>query len=614
MIRNKTMSNNKNKIDSLKNIIKEISLDAFLVPHNDEFMNEHLPPDAERLRWLTGFSGSAGNALIFADDSRKHILFVDSRYTLQALKEVDELIFDVICTDEISIPEWIKENLPKKSNIGYYPWFYSVYEVEELSKSCKSASSLLHAIDRNIIDELWDDRPVPTINPVEIVPLTFAGLHHKTKIEKVKEVLYQNKMDAAIVTAPDAVSWLLNIRGRNIPYSPVVLAFAIVSPNKPVELVINLNKISPETIEHLGEYVHLVSIDDFSDALVDLSGQRISIDDKSCPMWILNELQSNAVCHSTNFAKKPKILFKPDVCEQLKAVKHKFEIEGMKSCHIKDGVAVTKFLCWFDEKITNNNTLSEIDAANALYNLRKAQIGFSENSFATIAASGKNGAIVHYKATDEDFAQIKKEDILFLCDSGGQYKNEGTTDITRTFPTTAEDVPAEVKRNYTLVLQGHIAASSVIFKKGEAGNKIDKLARHFLKKYGLDYGHGTGHGVGCYLNVHEGPQKISRRGSKIPLEAGMVLSIEPGYYKENEYGIRIENLVQVVWENEKKKRLCFEPLTLAPIDTRLIDENMLSSAEKEWLNDYHNKVKSGIYEYLEPYEQKWFDKNAKKIK
>lgn len=603
----------KNKIDSLTNLIKELSLDAFLISHNDEFMNEHLPPDAERLAWLTGFTGSAGNALIFTD-SRKNILFVDGRYTLQAAKEVDTTIFDIVCTDSTPINLWMSDNLSSGSNIGYYPWFYSVREIEELSKSCKKKSSLLHAIDRNIIDELWDDRPISTVNPVDIVPLNLAGLHIKTKIDKVKECLSKNKIDATIITAPDAVSWLLNIRGRNIPYSPVVLAFAVVTPNKPVELIINLDKISPEVIEYFGEHVHLVSINDFSDALVDLSGQKISIDITSCPMEILRELRSNSICHSKSFANKTKVIFKPDICEKLKAIKHRAEIAGMKSCHVKDGVAVTKFLCWFDEKISNNGEISEIDATNALYNLRKTQVGFSENSFATIAATGKNGAIVHYRATEKNNAQITKEDVLFLCDSGGQYRNEGTTDITRTIPTTIEEIPEEIKRNYTLVLKGHIAASSAVFKKGETGHKIDKLARSFLQKHDLDYGHGTGHGVGCYLNVHEGPQKISRKDSKVPLEVGMVISIEPGYYKENEYGIRIENLVQVVWVNEKKRKMCFEPLTFAPIDTRLINEEMLSTSEKDWLNIYHDKVKSAIYELLEPYEQRWFDKNVKKLK
>lgn len=604
---------NKNKIDSLINIINELSLDAFLISHNDEFMNEHLPPDAERLSWLTDFTGSAGNALIFTE-GRKSVLFVDGRYTLQAAKEVDTTIFDIVCTDNIPMNLWMSKNLSNGTNIGYYPWFYSVYEIEELSKSCKKTSSLLHAIDRNIIDELWDDRPIPAVSSVDVVPLNVAGLHIKTKIDKVKEYLYKNKIDATIITAPDAISWLLNIRGRNVPYSPVVLAFAIVSPNKPVELIMNLEKISPEIIEHFRGHVHLVSINDFRDVLMDLSGQRISIDATSCPMEIFRELQSNSTGHSRGFiSKKTKIIFKPDICEQLKAIKHRSEIAGMESCHIKDGVAVTKFLCWFDEKISHNGEISEIDASNALYNLRKTRAGFSENSFATIAATGKNGAIVHYRATADDYAKITKEDVLFLCDSGGQYKNEGTTDITRTIPTT-EEIPEEIKRNYTLVLKGHIAASSAVFKKGETGHKIDKLARSFLQKQGLDYAHGTGHGVGCYLNVHEGPQKISRKDNKVPLEAGMVISIEPGYYKENEYGIRIENLVQIVWNDEKMKKMRFKPLTLVPIDTRLVNEDMLSTPEKEWLNHYHDKVKSAIYELLEPYEQKWFDKNVKKLK
>ncbi|MCP4395372.1 MAG: aminopeptidase P family protein [Alphaproteobacteria bacterium] len=616
----------KNKINNFINLLKEQSLDAFIVPHNDEFMNEQLPPHADRLSWLTGFTGSAGSALIFASDKTKNIMFetknimfVDSRYTLQASKQLGAELFDIICVDDMPINKWIAEKLTQSLKFGYYPWFHTIKEISKLKEACEASNSTLHACSKNPIDIIWEDKPKPLTNPIFPAPLSFAGISHAEKISRIQPLLKKQSIDAAIVTSPDSISWLLNIRGNDVPYTPIVLAFAIVHASKSVELVIDMNKITPEIIEHFGNSVHIIPMKNFSDTLVALAGSKIRIDEYSCPEWILQELLSNEVCHSGEcecISIVKNIQFSADVCEMPKAIKNEAELKGMESCHIKDGVAVVKFLCWFDEQIANNNPITEIDAENALYEFRKQGSGVDGNSFPTIASSGSNGAIVHYHATKETNKKITYEDLLFLCDSGGQYKNEGTTDITRTFPTVfeASDMPDEVKKKFTLVLKSHIALSSHTFKSGTTGEELDEVARKPMLDHGLDYGHGTGHGVGCYLNVHEGPQRISRKGSDVPFEAGMIISVEPGYYKENAYGIRIENLVQTVWMDTNKNLLGFKPLTLAPIDRRLIDISLLSQEEIDWIDTYHNVVKQELYISLDTKEQEWLNKNTKKLK
>jgi Xaa-Pro aminopeptidase len=543
------------RLEALREACRSAGCDGWLQPTQDRFMSEYPPEATRRLAWLSGFTGSNGAALILAD---RAVLFTDGRYTLQAAEQCPD--YEVVDLADYAPQDWLAEHAPD-AVIGFDPWIHSAQQLRGWAKG--EAEFTMRA---NLIDPLWHDQPPLPAQPALAHDEAFAGESREDKLAGLEVELVAREADAVILTLPDGVNWLLNIRGSDVGYNPLVLAYAVVQRGGQVTLITQpreglegFDVISPQEAE--------VAVPQL---LAD--AQRILIDPavSSYAWWeLLSDKELVEVADPTLLPK---------------ALKNEVEREGMREAHRRDGRAVSAFLSWLEGTLEAGTELTEIHAARKLEEFRRAQKMYHGPSFATIAGSGPHGAIIHYHATPES-DRVLGQGELFLLDSGGQY-DDGTTDITRTI---ACGTPtAEMKANFTRVLKGHIAIDTARFPEGTTGGQLDVLARHALWQAGLDYAHGTGHGVGSYLCVHEGPQRISKRGGDVPLREGMILSNEPGYYKNGEYGIRIENLVMVV--RGADGFLEFETLTLAPIDLRLVEENMLTPDEKQWLQDYHAKV------------------------
>ena len=530
----------------LQKKLKEQSLDGFIIPSNDEFMGEYVPDSAKRLEFITGFTGSAGTALIMQN---QQIFFTDGRYTLQAKAELHN--FEIYNNSEFCLGQWLYENA-KGKKIGYDPKLH-ILQSTRMYKGINIVT-----VEQNPIDEIWQDRPLPPHSQVRLHPLKYAGVSSADKRTQIAKQIAARGSDLAVLTAPDSICWLLNIRGNDVPYTPFILAYAIIYKSGEVDYYIDKSRVKGKID------ANIKSPEKLATDLAKLKGKKVLLDPAS-PAWFANQLQNSTIIECA------------DLCTLPKACKNAKEIEGMHQAHIRDGKAVTNFLKWLEK----NQDITEIEVAEKLESFRKKSPLYLEPSFATIAGSAANGAIVHYHATPKTNKKLERNSLL-LIDSGGQYL-DGTTDITRTVaigkPT------AEMKRNFTLVLKGHIALAKAVFPKGTRGSQLDALARQHLWQNGLDYDHGTGHGVGSYLSVHEGPQHISKRGGDAILEVGMILSNEPGYYKTGEYGIRIESLLVV--KEVSKGFLGFETLTKAPIDKKLIDIKLLNKEEKIWLKEYH---------------------------
>jgi Xaa-Pro aminopeptidase len=580
------------RLAALRAELKQRGLDGFIVPRADRYQNEYVPPCAERLAWLTGFTGSAGVAIVLAD---RAVIFVDGRYLVQVRDEIDASAFAVEHLVEHPPAQWIEENLPAGAKLGYSPWLHTVDGAERLAKACEAAKANLVAVADNLIDSAWANRPAPPLGAVVLHELRYAGEEASSKLERVCADLAKNSADALIVSDPQSVSWLFNIRGHDVPHTPVVLASAIVPKDGRPALYVDPRKLGNDVRHRLEELADVRANSDFERDLAALGkAQRaVRLDAGICPEAIAKLIADNG----------GKIVRGGDPIVPMKAVKNAVEIAGAKAAQLRDGAAVTRFLAWFDREAPRGR-LTEIDAVEALESFRRDTGALKDVSFPTIAGAGPDGAIVHYRVSRSSNRRIGTDE-LFLVDSGGQYE-DGTTDITRTLAVGAPS--ADMRKNFTLVLKGHIALARAIFPDGTSGAQLDTLARQFLWRDGLDFDHGTGHGVGSYLSVHEGPARISKLGGAA-LKRGMILSNEPGYYRTDAYGIRIENLILVTAAKPvagaEKELNAFETLTLAPIDARLIDTALMTSEEVSWLDAYHARVRDEIAPLLDAPTRQW---------
>ena len=558
---------NKNKINILRKKFKKYKIDGYIIPKNDDYFSEYATND--RLKKITKFSGSAGIAVIL---KKNNYLFVDGRYTIQAHQESSK-DFSII-----EIHKKLPHTIIKNYNLGYDPSLFTNHTLKKYFIHNK-----LISINQNLIDEISKFNEKKT-KPFYSLEKNIVGETHQSKISKVIKFLNSNKADYLFVSAPENVAWLLNIRGYDNPNSPIPNARLIIHKNKKIYLITKKTKAFNIIKEKKIKENQVINNKEFLTLVNRLSGGSFIIDDKTCSIFYENIIK-----------KKFKILKVNDPIYKLKSIKNTYEINHMIEAHKKDGLALTKFIYWI--KNINKKTITEVDAQNKLEKFRRLSEDYLFPSFNTIAGAGSNGAIVHYRATGKNTKKINKKDI-FLVDSGGQYKY-GTTDVTRTICFTGQK--KTIKNAYTNVLKGHIAVVQTNLNKVNTGKKIDISARKFLKKEGLDYAHGTGHGVGFFLNVHEGPQSISRYNN-IKIEKGMILSNEPGYYKKNHFGIRIENLI---YAKQLKNKLSFENLTLAPIEKDLINYQLLNDIEKDYLFKYHLKIYSEYSNSLNKKERKW---------
>lgn len=585
-------SKGKPRVALLRKQLKRRKLDAFLVPRADEYQNEFVPACAERLSWLTGFSGSAGIAIVGIGSAA---LFVDGRYTLQAPKQVDTRVFDILQMPQNTPEDWINKHLKKGATLGYDPKLHSIKAIELLKKSADEVGVNLSAQPENLVDSIWKNRPAAPRAPVSLHPVKYSGLIAAKKISSIQRLLRKSKTPATVLTLPESIAWLLNIRGQDVPHTPLPLCFAILPAKGKPELFIAPGKLTAPVRKALTKDVTLRKPEQLSGALAALgnSGGKIQLDTSKASQWFADQLESAGV----------EIVHATDPCLDLKATKNKIEIAGARIAHKRDGAAMCRFLAWLDAKEPSVK-LDEITAAKKLEAFRKQTGVLKEISFETISGAGANGAIVHYRVSESTNALLEPGS-LYLVDSGAQYL-DGTTDITRTIAIGAPT--KDMRRHFTLVLKGHIGISSARFPKGTRGVDLDPLARATLWNSGLDFDHGTGHGVGSYLSVHEGPQSISKK-STVTLVPGMILSNEPGYYREGHYGIRIENLELVTplrkVKGGERSMMSFETLTLAPFDRMLIDVSLLTRDELKWLNAYHARVFKELGHELKGKDKAW---------
>ncbi len=570
------------RIQMLRAELDRRRLSAFIIPHTDEYQNEYLPACAERLAWLTGFTGSAGTAVVLAGQAA---IFVDGRYTLQVRNQVDPQVFEPRHLRDGPAPAWLSTVLKPGDTLGYDPWLHTPRDVWALREACAKTRAVLTPCEPNPVDAVWHDRPAPPAAPVVPHDRAHAGTSSEEKRRKIAAGLKHDGADVVVLTAPDSIAWLLNVRGGDVPHTPLPLGFVLLAHDGTASLFLDARKVSATLASHLGPDVRLCGNGEFPSALDRLgnAGARVLCDPTRTASWIAERLTRAGA----------RVVEEEDPCVLPKACKNAVEIDGARAAHRRDGAAVCQFLAWLDREARDGH-LSELDAQSFLDDCRRRQPLWRDASFPTISAAGANGAIVHYRATAQQHQRILPG-TLYLVDSGGQYL-DGTTDVTRTI---AIGAPVQEYRDrYTRVLKGVIALVMAVFPKGATGAQLDTLARAPLWDARLDYDHGTGHGVGSYLGVHEGPQGISKTAYAVTLRPGMILSNEPGYYKSGAYGIRLENLVVVVpaktGGDEDGSWLAFETLTLAPFDAALIDVTALQAAELEWLNAYHARVREVI--------------------
>ncbi len=586
------------RVAALRALMTKLRLDAVLIPRADEHQNEYVPPCAERLAWMTGFTGSAGLAVVAAKSAA---VFVDGRYTVQAPQEVDTSIFEVKGIRNTDLLPWLSQALPANATVGFDPKLHTLAEIEQLKQQLEEKGLVLKAISRNLIDHVWGaERPTDPVGPIVVQPLECAGRAPADKIADLQKSMKSAGQDAVVLTAPDSICWLLNIRGSDVAHNPIVLAYAVVPVSGKPELFVAPAKLTPQAKSHLSQLVKLRAPSALDEALSALKASQKTV--RLAPgasWWLYKKLGGGK-----------RIKKAADPCTEPKAIKNAAEIEGARAAHVRDGAAVTSFLAWFDKTIAKGG-LDEITAVKALEAMRHDTGALKEISFPTISGSGTHGAIVHYRVNEATNRTVIPGE-LFLLDSGGQYA-DGTTDITRTLATGTPS--KEMRERFTLVLKGMIAVTLAKFPRGTRGIDLDPFARRALWAAGLNYDHGTGHGVGSYLSVHEGPQSISKAGM-VELKPGMICSNEPGYYKAGAYGIRIENLV-VVTEPEdvggEAPVMGFETLTLVPIDRRLIVTDMLDPAERAWLDAYHKRVNDTLSPLVDPDTRRWLKAATAKL-
>ncbi len=578
------------RLKNLRDALIKSDSDGVIIPVTDEYQGEYCAAYAKRVTWLSGFDGSAGTIIV---RHNKAALFVDGRYTLQAAGEVNGDDYEIHNIYDKNPSQWIEETFEAGEVLSYDPWLLTESSYDTLKSSMQKAGGTIEPVGINLIDQIWDDQPERPSEPIIIHPLDYAGLAHDTKITTMAAHIKEKGLDAFLLTKPESICWLLNIRGSDIPHTPFPLTYAIIDAKEKITLFVEPSRIDNEMTTHLGDAVTLVSPNDMAAHIKALLYNIVGYEKKAAPLWFIHAMR----------VAKIEMAADTDPIMLPKACKNEVEQQGAREAHIIDGIALTSFLHWFDT-LTEHDVVDELALEAKLEAFRAEHPLYVEPSFTSIVGSGEHGAIVHYRVDESSNRNIALGEVVLL-DSGGQYPL-GTTDVTRTFMR-GGTAPDTFKTNFTLVLKGHIALGGCQFAKGTTGSQLDVLARKPLWDAGLDYDHGTGHGVGSYLSVHEGPQGISKRGNNIALQEGMILSNEPGYYETGAYGIRIESLVLVKKSNMTSTRafLEFETLTMAPIDTRLIDPRLLSDSDKTWLNNYHAKVFATLSPLLDKNVTSW---------
>jgi len=583
----------------LQDTLKVSGLDGLIVPHEDEYQNEYLPASNDRLQWVSGFTGSAGAGIVMQD---KAVIFVDGRYVIQVRQQVDNALFEYARLEDNGMVNWIKANVKAGQVIGYDPKLHSPTALARLKNTIENIGAEAKALSTNPIDQAWTDRPPQPVTPIIIQPDALAGKSHAEKRAEVAKSIEDNYADCALITAPASVAWLLNIRGADVQCTPLPLSTALIHTSGHVDFFVNAEKLSSDVSQHLGNEISIYAEEDLESRIGRLSGQTIIMDPNTTSAWHFNI--------ATQAGAKVKKAMDPVALP--KACKNEAEIKGSAEAHRRDAIAIVKFLHWLDTE-AQSGEYDEIGAATQLEIFRHENDGLKDLSFETISGAGSNGAICHYRVNVETNLKLETGS-LYLVDSGGQYQ-DGTTDITRTVPIgTASD---EMRDRFTRVLQGHIALATIRFPEGTTGPALDGFARAPLWATGLDYDHGTGHGVGVFLGVHEGPQRISKAPNTVALRPGMIVSNEPGYYKDGEYGIRIENLQYVTpatdIEAGERPMMGFETLTLAPIHRDLIDTDLLSRAERDYVNEYHARVLKEIGPKFEGEILAWLEKACARL-
>ena len=580
------------RLAALRAELKAHKLDGFLIPRSDEHQGEYVAAHAERLAWLTGFTGSAGMAIVTAE---KAALFTDGRYTLQAATEVDDKLYECRHVTDQPLGTWIEENMIVDQHLGYDPWLLTPTQLNRHETSCKKTGVKLTAVEGNLIDTIWTNQPAPPAATVRTLDDKYTGETSRSKRQRIAQLVMAEGSDAVVLTAPDSIAWLFNIRGADVPFTPFALSFAILFSDGTAYWFIDANKLETGLTQTLDSSITLRAPNELAKAIDKLGAEKksVRVDPTSAAAWIHNRLDQVGA----------KIAPKDDPCQLAKALKNNVQQSGMRNAHTRDGVAMARFLSWLAEAGAKGN-ITEATAADKLERFRSADPMFRGLSFPTISGFGSNGAIVHYRVTPESDRRLETGS-LYLVDSGAQYP-DGTTDVTRTIAIGSPSI--DMCHHFTLVLKGHIALARAVFPKNTTGSQLDVLARQALWRAGLDYDHGTGHGVGSFLSVHEGPQRISKMPSSVSLQPGMVISNEPGFYLNGAYGIRIENLVMVkeaTGDAGEAGFLNFETLTLAPIDRALIKPDLLDPHEISWLDKYHQTVRTQLSKLLETPVASW---------
>jgi Xaa-Pro aminopeptidase len=581
------------RIAKLRGELARRGFEGFIVPRADEHQGEYVPKSAERLAWLTGFTGSAGTAVILLGGAA---LVIDGRYTVQAAEQVDTSVITPVQMAETSAEDWIAAHLPTGGILAYDPWLHTADGLKRLEQAVARAGGTLAPVDINLVDVIWIDRPAPPQAPVRPHPLDYAGEAASSKLERIRKKMAEAKVDALVVSDPHNFAWAFNLRGGDVGHTPLPLGYAILPAEGRASLFFDPAKITNEAGAAVGDLAAFVPISGFQSALdaIGHKGGKVRIDAATGAVALIRRIE----------AAGGKVDVGADPITLMKAVKNQAEIAGSRAAHLRDGVAVARFLAWLDREAPKG-TLTEIDAVEALEAFRIETGALKNISFPSISGAGPNAALPHYRVTSSSNRPIEQNQI-FLIDSGAQYE-DGTTDITRTI--IVGEPTAEMKDRFTRVLKGHIAIAQAVFPKGTAGAQLDSFARHPLWEAGLDFDHGTGHGIGSYLSVHEGPQRLAKTGHT-PLEVGMMLSNEPGFYKPGAYGIRIENLILV--EPRKiaggdREMMGFETLTFSPIDLRLVDTSIMTASEIAWLNDYHAEVRAKLASHLDSDTRAWLE-------
>jgi Xaa-Pro aminopeptidase len=588
------------RIAALRAELARRGFDGCIVPRADRHQNEYVPPADERLRWLTGFTGSAGVAVVFP---ARAALFVDGRYTLQAGDEIDTDLFEIVHAVETPPHKWLEANLPAGAKLGYDPWLHTAEAVERLSAACAKAGGTLVAAEPDLIDAIWTDRPAEPLGPIVLHDQRYAGESAADKLARIRADLRKQTADALVVSDPAALAWAFNIRGSDVAHTPVALAFALIPADGRPSLYADPRKLGNDVRHALHELAEIAPPEAFMRELAAraAAGATVRLDHATAAQAISVAAEQAG----------GKVVRGPDPIAAMKTIKNATEIAGARAAHRRDGAALTRFLAWLDREAPSG-ALTEIDAVEALEDFRSASGLLKDISFPTIAGAGPNGAIVHYRVTRKSNRRLAPGE-LFLVDSGGQYE-DGTTDVTRTvvIGTPSE----EMRERFTRVLKGHIAIAHAVFPEGTTGAQLDSFARASLWAAGLDFDHGAGHGVGSYLSVHEGPPRISKLGT-VKLERGMILSNEPGYYKAGAYGIRTENLVLVregpAVAGGEKPLNAFETLTLAPIDHRLVQPALMTADEIAWLDAYHARARETLLPLVDADTQAWLQEATRPL-